>query len=503
YSIVAVTAEGDSVTAGLQVCINKTAPPLTVDCTDEGVIDADANGAFSITGRTLAHMNVTARDNDAANAAPAKLAEAVSDQSGFFVLAGNLGASSRMEVLVQVRDAYGNVGMEVVTVAKSDGGDGNGENVPPSDGGIGLPGTKTGLINGIRVNLVANKDGSVSLILTAGDVAKYPMKDDTYVIEIIGCPVVNIILPISALDGAAVLRIKTDAGTVILTKKMLQAYKEKYGDIIEVSLKTGSITVDLLKDGKSVNYDDPSNPLFITIPITISADTTANGYTAVRKETSGNVIMPYSVFKDGEILFRTASTGTYDVIYNAKTFTDLGDHWAASNITFASARGMFGGVGNDLFSPDTSMTRAMFAQVLANIEGADLSAYKSSRFTDVDESAWYVSAVEWAASIGIVSGYGGGLFGPEDAISREQMAVTLANYIKHKGYSLPMGEITAFKDDAAIASWAYEAVKAVQAAGVVIGKPGNIYDPQGTATRAEVATIFARFVGIHVTYGES
>ncbi|MCL2816367.1 MAG: S-layer homology domain-containing protein, partial [Oscillospiraceae bacterium] len=143
---------------------------------------------------------------------------------------------------------------------------------------------------------------------------------------------------------------------------------------------------------------------------------------------------------------------------------------------------------------------AMFAQVLANIERVDLSVYTTSRFTDVSVGAWFTPAVEWAAAMGIVNGYGGGRFGPEDNITREQMAVMLMNYVNYKGYELPTRVTTDFNDETSIALWAYDAVKRVQAAGIVSGKPGNIYDPQGLATRAEVATIFTNYINAYVNY---
>jgi hypothetical protein len=104
--------------------------------------------------------------------------------------------------------------------------------------------------------------------------------------------------------------------------------------------------------------------------------------------------------------------------------------------------------------------------------------------------------VKWAAANGIVGGYGNGKYGPNDDITREQMAVILANYIKAMGYSLPSNAKTAFNDESDIASWALDAVKMMQAAGIVSGKPGGRYDPKGIATRAEIATILARFIEV-------
>jgi len=282
---------------------------------------------------------------------------------------------------------------------------------------------------------------------------------------------------------------------------MLAAYQARYGDIFEIVIRTGSYIVELLYNGTAVDWNDPANPLFISIPVTIADGTAADGYVAVKKTASGNIIIPYSVYKDGEVSFQTPATGTFDVSCNARTFTDTSQHWAAGGIAFAAARGLFDGVGDGLFSPDTAMTRGMFAQIIANLEGIDLSVYTTSRFTDVAVGAWYAPAVEWAASTGIVSGYGSGLFRPDDNISREQMAVMLMNYVNYKGHELPEEPASAFTDEPGIASWAYDAVKRIQAAGIVVGKPGNVYDPRGNTTRAEAATIFANFISAYLGQG--
>jgi uncharacterized membrane protein len=362
--------------------------------------------------------------------------------------------------------------------------------------------TATGIINGSSLELRQNADGSVSLILTADDVVKYPMTNNVFTIEINDKQTLFVSFPISAVENASVVQIKTDNGTVVLTRKTLQAYKLAQGDIFEISIRAGSFVVELLHNGTAINYNDSANPLFISLPVTVAADTTANGYVAVRREASGNVIIPYSIYRSGEVSFQTPSTGTFDVIYNARTFTDVQRHWALSNINFVSARGLFGGIGNDLFRPDSSMTRAMFAQVLANIEGIDLTAYTTSRFTDVAVDMWYAPAVEWAARVGIVNGVGDNRFAPETSITREQMAVMLVNYVNYKGYTLPAEQTTTFSDEASISSWARDAVKMIQAAGIINGRPGNLYDPKATATRAEVATIFARFIEIYVDYAQ-
>ncbi|MCL2085111.1 MAG: S-layer homology domain-containing protein, partial [Oscillospiraceae bacterium] len=327
----------------------------------------------------------------------------------------------------------------------------------------------------------------------------FPHKGTVYTIEITGRDAVLVSLPISALpEDVSLLVVKTDAGSVTLTKEMLEAYMAAHGDTLTVSLKAGSLTVDLLKSGNSVNYNDPDNPLLITIPVTPAADTTTNGYVGVMKTASGSAIMPYSIYKDGAVVFQTSSTGTFDVIYNAKAFPDVAGHWAIGYINFVGARDLYAGNEKGEFMPGGTMTRSGFARVLANLEQADLSVYKTTRFTDVAASAWYAPAVEWAADMDIVTGLGDNRFNPDAYITREEMARMLANYIRYKGYSLPSGSAPELADEASIASWALSAVKQIQAAGIITGRPGSLYEPKDTASRADVATIFARFIEAYV-----
>ena len=381
-----------------------------------------------------------------------------------------------------------------------DGGNGGMDNTPTTPATPGSSKTVQGTINGLPANFTQNETGGVSLTLTADDIAKYPQKDGIYTVGITRQESLAVSLPISALTADVLLLvIKTDSGSVTFTKQMLTAYQAAHGDILTVSLKAGSLTVDLLKDGGTIDYNDPANPLFITIPVTVYANTNTNSYVGILKTETGSVIMPYSVFKNYEVTFQTSRTGTFDVRYNAKTFPDIGGHLATDYFNFVGARQLFAGNEKGEFMPQAIMTRAMFVQVLANLEQADLSVYTTSRFADVAAGAWYAPAVEWAAAMGIVEGVGNSRFVPEEKITREQMALILANYVKYKGYALPVNTVPGFLDEASIASWALTAVKQIHAAGIISVKPGNLYDPQGVATRAEVATIFARFIEIYIS----
>lgn len=180
---------------------------------------------------------------------------------------------------------------------------------------------------------------------------------------------------------------------------------------------------------------------------------------------------------------------------NAPAFNDVpASHWAAKDIAFVSSLGLFKGTSLHTFSPNTPMTRAMFAQVLANLEVVDASDYAETVFTDVREQLWYTGAVTWAAKSGIINGTGQGKFNPNAGITREQMAVMLYNYAVYKGYELPAVASGVFVDGDDINAWASKAVEAIADAGIMKGTTDGSFQPQVNATRAEVAAVFARWI---------
>lgn len=180
---------------------------------------------------------------------------------------------------------------------------------------------------------------------------------------------------------------------------------------------------------------------------------------------------------------------------NKPSFTDVVDHWAKEDIEFVAEKGLFSGTSSSSFSPDTDMTRGMFVTVLGRLANVDVNAYKNSSFIDVDEDDYYMGYIQWASENNISNGIGNNKYAPNQAISREQMAVFISNYAKTIGFILPgIHEENTFTDSSKINDYAKDAVKQLQMAGLIDGKDGNIFDPQGTATRAEIATVLRRFV---------
>ncbi|MFQ9635909.1 MAG: S-layer homology domain-containing protein [Eisenbergiella sp.] len=266
----------------------------------------------------------------------------------------------------------------------------------------------------------------------------------------------------------------------------------------------------------SISYKDGSGNL-ITVPVNFPAGSAAItlNYTPAAGEAAGNLFMVYvdgrgtvtwlnkSSCHNGRVLAEVPHFSTYGVAYKtpAPVFTDSSGHWAKDEITFVAARGLLTGdspgTGNNLFSPDGAMTRGMFVTALGRLAGINPDSYKTRSFTDVKADAYYAAYVEWAAQKNIVKGTGDKLFSPDAPVTREQMAVMMVNYAGQMGYSIPtpLASVT-FADSNQISAWAAKEVAAMQRAGIVRGKDGNRFDPQGNATRAEGSAVLRRFIEV-------
>jgi len=166
--------------------------------------------------------------------------------------------------------------------------------------------------------------------------------------------------------------------------------------------------------------------------------------------------------------------------------------WYFNAVEYMYKNGMMSGTSPTTFGPNANLSRAMLAQVLYNLEGKP--AVSGAPFQDVPANQWYANAVAWAAENGIVSGYGNGRFGPDDPITREQLATILYRYANQKGYDTSASaSLSGFSDSASVSGYAQEALSWAVGAKLVSGMGANALNPAGTATRAQVATILMRF----------
>lgn len=174
-------------------------------------------------------------------------------------------------------------------------------------------------------------------------------------------------------------------------------------------------------------------------------------------------------------------------------FTDveMGD-WFYDAVAFAFEESLMKGIEDTTFAPTMTTTRSMVVTILWRMEGSPVVNYAMD-FNDVDPATWYGEAVRWAAAEKVVNGVGDNLFAPDQAISREQMATMLYRYAQYlKLDTSAKGDLPKFVDGEQVSSWADEAMQWAVGTGLFTGKDGNRLDPTGSASRAEVATLFQR-----------
>ena len=175
------------------------------------------------------------------------------------------------------------------------------------------------------------------------------------------------------------------------------------------------------------------------------------------------------------------------------TFADVpASAWYYNAVEYVYENGLMSGVSGGRFAPDDTLTRAMLVQTLYAMEGRPASA--SAGFADVASGDWYASAVNWAAANGVVSGVSETGFGPNNALTREQLALILYRFAQYKGYDVTgTSDLAAYADGSSVSGWAAEAMGWAVDAGLISGVGGNQIAPTGTASRAQVAQILMNF----------
>lgn len=171
-------------------------------------------------------------------------------------------------------------------------------------------------------------------------------------------------------------------------------------------------------------------------------------------------------------------------------YTDLNmGEWYHDGIHYCLDEGLMDGVDAGMFAPNATTSRAMIVTILWRLQGSP-EAEAEETFTDVYPDAWYAKAIAWAVAEGVADGYGEGLFGPNDAITREQLAAMLWRYAARPESE---GGLSAFADGAETSAWAQQAMSWAVAQGLITGVDSDRLDPKGQATRAQTATILMRF----------
>ena len=264
---------------------------------------------------------------------------------------------------------------------------------------------------------------------------------------------------------------------------------------------TYKVTTSAVNNG-GVNASPSSAEKGATSTITLSPDkgykldkltvTDGSGKTVSTVKKSDTVYtftMPASAVKVGVSYVKATETPS-ETKFNDVSAND----GFASAVDYVTGKGMMNGTADNTFSPKANTTRGMVVTVLYRLENQPSTSAAS--FTDVASGAYYANAVAWANANGIVSGYGSGKFGPNDKVTREQLAAILYRYAQYKKYDVSVGEdtnILSYDDAQSISSYAIPAIQWACGAGVVTGKSGSKLDSKGNATRAEVAAMLMRF----------
>ena len=262
---------------------------------------------------------------------------------------------------------------------------------------------------------------------------------------------------------------------------------------------TYKVTTSAVNNG-GVNASPSNAEKGATITITLSPDkgykldkltvTDGSGKTVSTVKKSDTVYtftMPASAVKVGVSYVKATETPS-ETKFNDVSAND----WFASAVDYVTGKGMMNGTADNTFSPKANTTRGMVVTVLYRLENQPSTSAAS--FTDVASGAYYANAVAWANANGIVSGYGSGKFGPNDKVTREQLAAILYRYAQYKKYDVSgANSLDGYTDVQSVSSYAVPALQWANAAGVVNGKSGSKLDPKGYATRAEVAAMLMRF----------
>lgn len=190
------------------------------------------------------------------------------------------------------------------------------------------------------------------------------------------------------------------------------------------------------------------------------------------------------------------SNSIYTVVKSSKSFADMADHWAKSEVELLASKLIINGMSETAFAPEKSITRAQFAALVVRGLGLSKSS-EASPFIDVAHTAWYSGDVNAALQAGIISGFGDGTFRPDEEVTREQMAVIIANAMQATSTSVQadISKLSAYKDQATISPWARGSMTQAVEAGIIKGVTVDTIEPTEQATRAEAAVMLKRFLG--------
>ena len=307
---------------------------------------------------------------------------------------------------------------------------------------------------------------------------------------------------ISATGQGIAESVRLYASTV---KDDTEEYKTEYESIAQSMEELGATAfsvydIKLLDEQENAVQPEEGNPVTVTVPLPEGYSDNVKVY---HMDSEGNLEELGCTVQENTVNFQTSGFSLF-VIADFETepeielpFTDVqADDWYYEGVSYVYQHKLMTGMTDTLFAPEDTLVRAQFATVLYRMNGEPEVSYENV-FPDVPEGQWFTEAVMWASNEGIVNGYGDtGLFGSDDNITREQMALMMHRYAEYKGSDTgTSGDLSEYKDASEVSEYAKEAMQWAVGNGIIVGEEnGTALNPQGNATRAECAMIIERFV---------
>ena len=313
---------------------------------------------------------------------------------------------------------------------------------------------------------------------------------------------VDVATGISVTGQGIAENVRLYASTV---KDDTEGYKTEYESIAQSMEELGATAfsvydIKLLDEQENAVQPEEGNPVTVTVPLPEGYSDNVKVY---HMDSEGNLEELGCTVQENTVNFQTSGFSLF-VIADFETepeielpFTDVqADDWYYEGVSYVYQHKLMTGMTDTLFAPEDTLVRAQFATVLYRMNGEPEVSYENV-FPDVPEGQWFTEAVMWASNEGIVNGYGDtGLFGSDDNITREQMALMMHRYAEYKGSDTgTSGDLSEYKDASEVSEYAKEAMQWAVGNGIIVGEEnGTALNPQGNATRAECAMIIERFV---------
>ncbi len=281
----------------------------------------------------------------------------------------------------------------------------------------------------------------------------------------VSTPVAEVTIPNGGLGSLG-----SAGGTVTVTAGQA-------GNTVELTVTAGGKTVERVPGG---------------VTLTVPVEHTTPGTVAVLVHPDGTREVVRKSVADGDsVTIPLEGSAKLELVDNSKEFFDVpATGWQAEAAAFVSSHELFSGTAPGRFSPNAPMSRGMLAVVLHNLERNPAQAF-TGVFADVDGGQWYAGGVAWAEAQGIIGGYGNGRFGPNDNVTREQLAVMLWRYA---GSPAATVQGLNFADADKTSGWAVDALRWAAEKGILSGRGDGILDSAGQATRAETARMLMNFL---------